>query len=237
MKTDIVGFKLTPPDDTIVKAFVVDKIHTYPRFNLSSKVTSQYTLGGPYPRSRGEVDLLLGVVDTFRLLSGEHVTISNSLILLPTCYGYVPSSRQGIENFENGFQENHASFVTSTEALTKAVEKLWVMEKLPLDETPSSLTKDEQIAVESIKDKMYFDEKLNRFVTGLLWREKPDLINNYPSAKARLDNLISKLRGNTILKKAYVDAMNEYINMKVVEKVTDPDITDLVRRDVYFFAT
>ena len=59
MKTDIVGFKLTHPDDTIVKAFVVDKIHSYPRFNLSSKVTSQYTLDGPYPRPRGEVDLLL----------------------------------------------------------------------------------------------------------------------------------------------------------------------------------
>ena len=234
MKTDIVGFKLTRPDDTIVKAFVVDKIHKYPRFNLSSKITSQYTFDGPYPRPRGEVDLLLGVVDTFRLLSGEHVAISNTLILLPTCYGYVPSGKQGIENFENVFQENQAGFVTSAEALTKAVEKMWTMEKLPLDETPSSLTKDEQIAVESIKDKMYFDESLKRFVTGLLWRDQPDLINNFPSAKARLDNLLSKLRGNPILKKAYVDAMNEYINMQVVEKVTDPNITDLVRRDVYF---
>ena len=77
----------------------------------------------------------------------EHVTISNSLILLPTCYGYVPSGKQGIENFESVFQENHAGFVTSTEALTKAVEKMWAMEKLPLDETPSSLTKDKQIVV------------------------------------------------------------------------------------------
>ena len=129
MKTDIIGFRLTRPDDTIVKAFVVDKIHSYPHFNLSSKVTLQYTLDGPYPRPRGEVDLLLGVVDNFRLLSGEHVTISNSLILLPTCYGYVPSRKQSIENFENVFQENHAGFVTSAEALTKAVEKLWTMEK------------------------------------------------------------------------------------------------------------
>ena len=147
---------------------------------------------------------------------------------------YVPSGRQGIENFDNVFQETQAGFVTSTEALTKAVEKMWAMEKLPLDETPSSLTKDEQIAVDSIKEKMYFDKKLNRFVTDLLWREKPDLINNYPSAKARLDNLFRKLKGNLILMKPYVDAMNEYINMKVVEKVTDPNITNFVRRDVYF---
>ena len=234
MKTEIVGFRLTRPDDKVVKAFVVEKIHSYPRLNVSSKVASQYNLDGPYPRPKGEVDLLLGVVDTFRLLSGEHVTISNSLILLPTCYGYVPSGIQNLENFENVFQVDHAGFVTSTEALTKAMEKMWTMEKLPLDETPSSLTKDEQIAVESIKEKMHFDAKTNRFVTGLLWRDKPDLINNYPSAKARLDNLLSKLRENPIMKKAYVDAMNEYINMNVVERVTDLNITDLVRRDVYF---
>ena len=156
------------------------------------------------------------------------------MILLPTCYGYVPSGKHSLENFENVFQPNHAGFITSTEALTKAVEKMWTMEKLPFDETPSSLTKDERIAVESIKERMYFDEKLNRFVTGLLWRDKPDLINNYYSAKARLDNLFNKLRDNPILKQAYVDAMNEYINMKVVEKLTDPNIDDLVRRDLYF---
>ena len=64
MKTNIVGLRLTRPDDSVVKTLVVDRIHSYPRFNLSSKVTSQYTLDGPYPRPRGKVDLLLGVVDT-----------------------------------------------------------------------------------------------------------------------------------------------------------------------------
>ena len=52
---------------------------------------------------------------------------------------------------------------------------------------------------------MYFDERLKHFVTGLLWRDKPHLINNYHSVKARLDNLLSKLRANPILKKAYVE--------------------------------
>ena len=105
MKTEIVGFRLTRPDDQVVKAFVVEKIHSYQRFDVSSKVASQYVLDGPYPRPKGEVDVLLGVVDTFRLLSGEHVTISNSLILLPTCYGYVPSGRQSLENFEKSFKK------------------------------------------------------------------------------------------------------------------------------------
>ena len=228
LETDIVGFSLTSPDDTLVKAFVVERIHTFPKFNLSSKINSTCVMDGPFPRPRGEVDLLLGVVDTFR-----HVSISHSLILLPTCYGYVPSGRQGIENFDPVI-ENPAGFLTSAETLTKVVEKMWAMEKLPLDEMPSSLTKDEQIAVDNIKHKMHFDKNLYRFVTGLLWREQPDLINNYPSAKARFDNLISKLRAKPDLKKAYVDAMNEYIDMKVVERITDPNLTDLKRRDIYF---
>ena len=103
-----------------------------------------------------------------------------------------------------------------------------------MDETPSSLTRDEQIAVESIKEKMFFEEHLNQFVKGLLWRDKPDLVNNYHSAKARLDNLLSNIRANPELKKAYVAAMNEYINMKVVERVTDDKVTDPERKDVYF---
>ena len=127
-------------------------------------------------------------------------------------------------------------FITSTEALTKAAEKMWEIEKLPMDETPS-LTKDEQkdeqIAVESIKDEMYFDNCLKRFVTGLLWRDKPDIVNNYRSAKARSDNLLSKLRANSVFKKAYVSAMSKYINMKVVESVTDTLVTDPERKDVH----
>ena len=75
MKTDIVGFSLTRPDNSPIKAFVVERIHSFPRFHLPTEVILQYTLDGPYPRPRGEVDLLLGVVDTFKLLIGRHAVL------------------------------------------------------------------------------------------------------------------------------------------------------------------
>ena len=81
---------------------------------------------------------------------------------------------------------SHATYLTSAEVLNKTLEKMWEIEKLPLDETPSSLTRDEARAIERINDCMKYDSKERRFVTGLLWRDKPDLCNNYLSAKARL---------------------------------------------------
>ena len=45
--------------------------------------------------------------------------------------------------------------MTSTEALTKAMEKMWEMDRLPMDDSPASLTKDELIAVSKIKDTFF----------------------------------------------------------------------------------
>ena len=71
LKTDFVGFSLTRPDNSLIKALVVNRIHSFPKFNLPINLYKyKYKMDGPYPRWRGEVDLLLGVVDTFRLLSG-----------------------------------------------------------------------------------------------------------------------------------------------------------------------
>ena len=81
---------------------------------------------------------------------------------------------------------------------------------------------------------MKYDDKKRRFVTGLLWRYKPDLCNNYLSAKARLDTLLRRLRANPELKKAYVEAMQEYMDMNVVEIVIDPRAMDSSRKDLYF---
>ena len=121
--------------------------------------------------------------------------------------------------------------------MNKTLEKMWEIEKLPLDETPSSLTRDEARAIERINECMKYDTKERRFVTGLLWRDHPDLCNNYLSAKARLDTLLRRLRANPELKRAYVDAMQEYMDMRVVEIVIDPKAMESSRKDLYFSTT
>ena len=96
------------------------------------------------------------------------------------------------------------------------------MDRLPMDDSPSLLTKDELIAVSKIKDTLSFHKGLKRFVTGLLWRAYPDLASNYASARNRQDSLMRKLSQNPELRHAYRDAMEEYIHSQVVERVLDP---------------
>ena len=111
---------------------------------------------------------------------------------------------------------------------------MWEIEKFPLDDAPSSLTRDEVRAIERINECMRYDEKARRFVTGLLWRDRPDLCNNFLSTKARLDTLLRRLHTNPELKRAYVDAMLEFIDMLVVERVNDLQAAGPSRRDLYF---
>ena len=162
------------------------------------------------------------------------MSVTNTLTLIPTCYGYVPCGQEIVDNFVADSNESHATYLTLTETLSKTLEKMWEIEKFPLDDAPSSLTRDEVRAIERINGCMRCDEKAGHFVTGLLWRDRPDLCNNYFSAKTRLDTLLCKLRTNPELKKAYVDAMQEYIDMLVVERVNDPRVTEPSRKDLYF---
>ena len=161
-------------------------------------------------------------------LTDKHVSISDNLALLPTCYGYVPCGKEIVQNLPGTAEmpattePEHATYLTTSETLNKTLEKMWEIEKLPLDDAPSSLTRDELRAIKKINECMRYDDKTRRFVTGLLWRDEPDLCNNHLSAKARLDTLLQRLRANPKHKKAYVDAMQEYMDMKVVEKVIDP---------------
>ena len=81
---------------------------------------------------------------------------------------------------------------------------------------------------------MYFDERLNWFVTDLLWQEEPDLKNNYSSAKSRLDSPLTKLGANRELKLAYIVAMDKYIRMGVVERVYESQAAEPSGTDLYF---
>ena len=157
--------------------------------------------------------------------------------LLSTVYGYVPCGSQPAKTLTDSSEMDTPpsyTYLTSTEALTKAMEKMWEMDRLPMDDSPSLLTKDELIAVSKIKDTLSFHKGLKRFVTGLLWRAYPDLVSNFASSRNRLDSLMRKLSQNPELRHAYHEAMEEYICSQVVERVYDPAAADLSCTDVYY---
>ena len=237
MKAQLLKFRLTKPANNWVEAIVMDDIHPFPRLELDEIITRSYEMNGPFPRSEGSVDILLGVADSLKLLKRKHIFLKKSFALLSTVYGYVPCGSQPVKALTD---PNYvppvpvSSNMTSTEALTKAMEKMWEMDRLPMDDSPTSLTKDELIAVSKIKDTLSFHKGPKRFVTGLLWRAYPDLVSNFASARNRLDSLMRKLRQNPELRQAYREAMEEYIRSRVVERVDDPAAADLSRTDVYY---
>ena len=197
MKTQLLKFPLKKPDMTWLEAYVVENMHTFPRLDLDKKIVKSYLMDGPFPRKEGKVDFLLGIVDSMRLLKGKPTFISNSFALIPAVYGYVPSGGQSAETLNNSritCSTSLDSYLMSAESLTEAMEKMWEMDKLPMDDFPSSLTKDEVIAVEKIKDTMKLHKDCQQFITGLLWRKEPDLFNNFASARTRPESLFKKVK-------------------------------------------
>ena len=234
LKTRRVSFKLSDPYADKLEAYVVPKIHSFPSCHLPKDIIDDYNMDGHYPRAGGEVDLLLGAVDAFKMITGRPKILDASLALVPTLYGYIPCGSMDMVKEWVHSEDTKSIFLTNTEHLSKCIEKLLSIELLPMDDAPSSLTKDEILAVNKIKEVMTLDKDRKCFTTGLLWRGEPDLKNNYYSAKIRFEALLRKLRNDPELMLAYIEAMNDYINMKVVEKVTDLNAQDPGRKDVYF---
>ena len=81
-----------------MEAYVVDRIHSFAELKLPDSVTTQFQMDQTYPRAKGEVDLLLGIIDTLKLITEKHISISDTLALLPTSYGHIPCGQEIVQN-------------------------------------------------------------------------------------------------------------------------------------------
>ena len=157
--------------------------------------------------------------------------MSDSLVLLDTIYGKVLCGSTS----EVG--EMVMASATTVEELNKLVEKLWQLDSFPRDDSESKLTMDEIAAVESVEKNLKFNKETGRFQTRLFWRGKPDLVNDYAAAKARLDGLMRRLRKDPNVKAAYKSVIQEFINQSRVELVMSEILAQMMissRVDLYF---
>ena len=82
-----------------------------------------------------------------------------------------------------------------------------------------------------------FNKETGVFQTWLLWKGKPDLVNNYAAAKARLNGLMRRLRKDPNVKAAYKSVIQEFIDQSTVELVTSETLAQMMessRMDLYF---
>ena len=222
-----------------LEVFVVERIVTLEGCPSPVGLSSSLSLSVPFPREQTEVELLLGSNHLWKVLQdGESNTfkkLTDSWGIVRTKFGDVPMGvppARVRSTVQEDFQIQ--SFLTGPEQLALAVEHMWKLEELPHDSSDTSLTRDEVLAVEKIKQIMSFDWCVGRFTTGLLWRGEPELINNFNAARSRLETLLRKLRKDPKQKDAYVRAMNEFIEMGVVRLVDDPRGDDPLRTDLYY---
>ena len=240
--TEEVDFNLYHPDKAIRKtlrftAVVTERIfetkycdeHPDPVVRARMR---KLELNEGFPRPAGSVDILLGVSAVFRVFKGIKEKVGRDFYVLNTVFGLVPCGRNG-----DVATRESAVFVTNLERLNASVERMLKAEELPLDNILGSMTRDEVLAVQKVEEKLKRDQKTGRFVTGLMWRDKPQLRNNYKSARARFETLMRKLRRNTELRKAYTEAVEEFIKAKVAEEVqgeTPEELQDPNREDRFY---
>ena len=234
--TDKVCFTLETLDGPIeIQAYTKPYIMTLPEIDCNLNKQFNFDFCEDFPRRGEDVDLLLGITDSMRVLQDTSIQLSENLTALSTVFGYIPCGTlemSGIQ--ENESQVSSITLYSATDRLSAAVEKLWKMDELPGDNSKDSLTRDELLAVEKIEQLLHFDEKEQKYSTGLLWRDESFLLNNYAGAHKRLKKLLMHLKTRPQEKEAYVRAMQEYIEMGFVRPVTDEKAMDATRTDVNY---
>ena len=167
----------------------------------------------------------------WKIIRGTYARVSDTLVLLDTIFGNV------LRGSTSGVGKTVEARAVTVEDLNKRVEKLWQLDSFPRDDSESKLTMDEIAAVESMEKNLKYDKETGHFQTRLLWKGKPDLVNNHAAAKARLDGLMRRLLKNPSVKATYKSVILEFIDQSMVELVTLETLEQMMvssRVNIYF---
>lgn len=227
----LIKFSLLMPNKEIleINAFTVTNILNLPKVKISTDVknqlTEQFENRLNIVENGKDVEILLGTGDALRLI--ENVIKVNNFFVIQTPWGFTPcGSNLSASN-------DTACLTTYMEELNKTLEKMWRIEEMTSDNV-KGLTRDENIAVDKIEEGLKFNQEKGRFETALLFREKPNLKNNYDRALARFHSLQNSLKKNSELNEVYTKAINDFIENNVVELVQDENYKEGGRDDLYY---
>ena len=103
--------------------------------------------------------------------------------------------------------------------------------------TDSSLTVHQELAISKFNDSLKYDEKLKRYTVAFLFKEqKPRIVNNYFSARARLNQMYRKLQRNPEALDRYKEHVETFIKDGNLEPVHDDNPAD-PSRDLYYLSS
>ena len=232
----------TPNNSTLeLEALEVDRIMTVPAFTIRLPQSAKdIRLAIPNPSPPTEIGILLGLPEYNDIVLGQTRPCQtnkhrpNKGFLLNTTYGYVFSGE-----FYNDHKSHktHSQFLTLTPAaqLAKLFEQSWKMDDF--QSTDSSLTVHQELAISKFNDSLKYDEKLKRYTVAFLFKEqKPRIVNNYFSARARLNQMYRKLQRNPEALDRYKEHVETFIKDGNLEPVHDDNPAD-PSRDLYYLSS
>ncbi|GBM21634.1 hypothetical protein AVEN_208132-1 [Araneus ventricosus] len=171
------------------------------------------------------VHILLGGDTFYELSQTEQIRLKDSnLILQNSVFGWiVAGTLQDVGN-KSSFQCNLA--IDQSEVYLK---KFWELESIGIKYEPKCTEEDN--ALEIFKETVCF--KNDRYEVSLPWkRDWKELKDNFNVAKRRFSHLLKKFQSNKELFTQYRDIFQEYLDKKIIEKVTNP--TEPVDKPVFY---
>ena len=189
----------------------------------------KFILNEKYPRPQQQVDIIIGAADLVSVFGDKKIQVDKHLALINTKWGF---TLWGSEKSKNA--NSPASYLTKNEELTKQVQKMWELEKLPFDDDITGFSQEEVQAVDKINKVLVYNPDIKKFETELLFKKAPKFQNNYFAAKARLKQMIGKIQKDPSIIKGYNDVIADYLEKGIIEEVHDPLADNESRSDLFY---
>ena len=224
-----------------IEALEVDYIMTMPSFTIRLPESAKdIHLALPNPSSQVDIGILLGtpeyheVVLENTLKCQSDKTRPNKGFLMNTIFGYVFSGEFFTTTKTTQYQ---STFMTMSPAaqLTKLFEESWKMDDF--QNSDSTLTVDQELAVSKLQDCLEYDKQNKKYTVKFLFRkDRPDIVNNYFSARARLNQMHRKLSNDKEALDRYKEHINTFIEEGNLEPVKD-DFPSDPKRPLYYLSS
>lgn len=203
ISSDLIPAK--PLDISIIK-FPQNLVYANPQFHRPSRI-----------------QMLLGAEVFFKLLGSEQIKLNNdSIILQNTAFGFIVTG--SLDNTApNTFKCNFVRQDSDTRDIEVGLQKFWELEAIGIEDT-SEDTFENDAAMDIFQKTVSFRD--GRYEVRLPFKRPPeDLPNNFSVAERRLRSLLKRFQRNPSLLKDYQEILNEYVNLGIIERVTESEPT------------
>nr|XP_042898564.1 uncharacterized protein LOC122269446 [Parasteatoda tepidariorum] len=167
------------------------------------------------------IEILIGADYYWIVMNSEApVRLSDSLALVPSSFGWVLSGTRSHATVSFISTVHNVDVDTSTQELDNVVRNFWNLESIGIQPTQEKISPHNSELLTNFHQS--FEIIDGRRVVKLPWKPEVQLSsNNYEVAIQRFKSLTRKMHANSEFKEKYIEHMQDYIDKKHVEVVSE----------------